>query len=481
MNTNKKISLNRISSFVLLCLATQTIECLPEELLLHVFSLLPLEDLVCRVSRVCDVWHRLVYDDSLWLGAELRYTRDTQDDFIEVLHRAPSLRYLDYSGYTCDMPAEVAAALSGGVSRVRELYLQTTSQIDGRVIEQILLHFKDHLETLTLFVNSNLAGCSFKQESERAGPHPQGAAGGAVQDLEFLSAVGALRALRTLVLKGAWRCLSTHADVGAGCPALRELDISGLSTDFFDEHECPFFVLLLRHKRRHLEAIRLNGCYMHPSLLMEVSQLQVLRSITTPLATLSVIEDIESLEVLHIQGMGRRGDFITMQLDVAAFMLTCPRFGTIKELILEDVNDYSNSMAPALAASCVRLERLRVSAGTWLDALGLSALVRSLHALRRLDLRGCTTLGLRHLQVLPRHLPHLQLIDVRGCFRGRGVPPGVLRRLRRGLPQLTIVCDPRPARSAMTSREEETSCYSSSLTQVATDLSSTESESSDEE
>lgn len=52
-----------------------------------------------------------------------------QDDFIEVLRAAPSLRYLDYSGYTSDMPSEVAAALCGGVQRVRELYLQTTNKV----------------------------------------------------------------------------------------------------------------------------------------------------------------------------------------------------------------------------------------------------------------------------------------------------------------------------------------------------------------
>ena len=86
--------------------------------------------------------------------------------------------------------------------------------------------------------------------------------------------LGRLSALRSLALKGAWRCLAKHADVGLGCPNLRSLDLSGLSTDFFDEHECPFFVLLLRHKRHQLQAISLNGCYMHPSLLAEISQVQ---------------------------------------------------------------------------------------------------------------------------------------------------------------------------------------------------------------
>ena len=141
--------------------------------------------------------------------------------------------------------------------------------------------------------------------------------------------MGQLNALQSLVLKGAWRCLAAHADVGLGCPALRRLDISGLSTDFFDEHECPFFVNLLRHKRTLLQAVSLNGCYIHPSLLNEVSRLRALKAITTPLATLPVIDNLESLESLHIQGVGR-GEGVTSMHEVAAFVVTCPRFRTLK-------------------------------------------------------------------------------------------------------------------------------------------------------
>ena len=52
-----------------------------------------------------------------------------QDDVIEVLRVAPMLRYLDYSGYTCDMPAEVCEGIASGLRRVQELYLQTTNQV----------------------------------------------------------------------------------------------------------------------------------------------------------------------------------------------------------------------------------------------------------------------------------------------------------------------------------------------------------------
>lgn len=51
---------------------------LPEELLLHILSLLPIEDLVCRAARVCTDWRRLAFDDTLWASAELHYTKDSQ-------------------------------------------------------------------------------------------------------------------------------------------------------------------------------------------------------------------------------------------------------------------------------------------------------------------------------------------------------------------------------------------------------------------
>lgn len=449
-----------------------TVECLPEELLLQVFALLPPEDLVCRVARVCEDWRRLALDESLWTSAALRYTRDSQDDFVEVVLQAPCLRYLDYSGYTSAMPAAVSAALSGGVRRVRELYLQTTNKIDDSVIAAILLHFKDHLEKLTLFVNSNLVTCS-----PAAGEGP-GAAAAQSQGLEFLSVIGELRALRSLVLKGAWRCHSRHADVGLGCPALRSLDIGGLGTDFVDEHECPFFVMLLHHKRHQLEHIRLNGRYLPPHLLAEVAALRALRSLTTPLATLHVVEHLESLEALHIQGEGHGDSLTATYPEVVSLMLTCPRFGTLKELVLDDVRDYGNAMAPALAAACRGLESLRVTPATWLDPRGLAELIRGLRSLRRLVVSGSTTLRLRHLQVLPRHLPHLQLLDVRGCFGGGGVRPGVLRRLRRGLPHLQVRAD--PYRSGQRSASDpHPPCFQAA--QVAADLSSTDCDSTDQE
>ena len=114
----------------------------------------------------------------------------------------------------------------------------------------------------------------------------------------------------------------------------------------------------------------------------------------------------------------------------------------VQELVLEDLGDYSNSMAPALASCCRRLESLSVSPGSWVDAYGLAELIRCLRSLRHLAVRNSGTMALRHLQVLPRCLPHLQLLDVRGCFRGHGVPPQVLRRLQRGLPALRVRSDP---------------------------------------
>ncbi|KAI1904918.1 hypothetical protein AGOR_G00010630 [Albula goreensis] len=43
---------------------------LPDELLLGIFSCLPLQDLL-RTSRVCKRWHRLVFDESLWHSVDL--------------------------------------------------------------------------------------------------------------------------------------------------------------------------------------------------------------------------------------------------------------------------------------------------------------------------------------------------------------------------------------------------------------------------
>ncbi|XP_062334260.1 S-phase kinase-associated protein 2 [Osmerus eperlanus] len=43
---------------------------LPDELLLHILSCLPLRDLL-RMSRVCKRWHRLAFDETLWQSVDL--------------------------------------------------------------------------------------------------------------------------------------------------------------------------------------------------------------------------------------------------------------------------------------------------------------------------------------------------------------------------------------------------------------------------
>lgn len=61
-------------SRLLCCLSLsfqKTVHCLPDKLLLEIFSYLRLSDL-CRLARVCKRWRHLAYDGRLWTRVSLR-------------------------------------------------------------------------------------------------------------------------------------------------------------------------------------------------------------------------------------------------------------------------------------------------------------------------------------------------------------------------------------------------------------------------
>lgn len=82
--------------------------------MLHIFSLMELEELARSVVPVCSRWRRLGRDESLWAGATLRYDplAESPEDFIRVLLTAPILGGLEVISYNGAPPEPVAKALT---------------------------------------------------------------------------------------------------------------------------------------------------------------------------------------------------------------------------------------------------------------------------------------------------------------------------------------------------------------------------------
>ncbi|KAK7097907.1 hypothetical protein V1264_004813 [Littorina saxatilis] len=75
-----------------------SMEDVPDEVFLNIFSFLAQEDLCRHVTRVCKRWHRLAYDSTLWRKLDCSRWRSTGYQLQQIVLRIPgAIRWLDIS------------------------------------------------------------------------------------------------------------------------------------------------------------------------------------------------------------------------------------------------------------------------------------------------------------------------------------------------------------------------------------------------
>ncbi|XP_073239861.1 F-box/LRR-repeat protein 12-like [Porites lutea] len=122
---------------------------LHEEVVLRIFSFLPLSDLI-RVSRVCRWWYRLSFDRFLFKNVDLRpfATRLTDPVKIELLftkRMASIVQCLDLSGF--NISGETLRILASSCSQLRVLKLKSVTFTPGTKGKNI---FPENLKVLDI-------------------------------------------------------------------------------------------------------------------------------------------------------------------------------------------------------------------------------------------------------------------------------------------------------------------------------------------
>ena len=122
---------------------------LHEEVVLRIFSFLPLSDLI-RVSRVCRWWYRLSFDRFLFKNVDLRpcATRLTDPVKIELLftkRMASIVQCLDLSGF--NISGETLRILASSCSQLRVLKLKSVTFTPGTKGKDI---FPENLKVLDI-------------------------------------------------------------------------------------------------------------------------------------------------------------------------------------------------------------------------------------------------------------------------------------------------------------------------------------------
>ncbi|KAK3924902.1 F-box/LRR-repeat protein 14 [Frankliniella fusca] len=393
----------------------QAIHCLPEELMLSIFSLLELEELARSVVPVCSRWRRLGRDESLWAGATLRYdpTAESADDFIRALLTAPALGTLEYITDGAPTREDVAKALTKCCQRVTTLRMLPGPP--ENVLWIVLDRLAEHLRHLELFVT----------------------------DLSVLACIGGMDNLLSLTLHGEISFVTDKLSrLGSGCAQLTELDLGGLR--FNDIYRLDLLIadVVLGHTET-LTVLKLPPS-MTSAIVMDAvadcRKLKVLAIWITPHITSSVLtaslQRLGQLESLT----WRNYDAWLDKAELAHFILQSQRFPQLKEFRLLDCIDMDDGLALALAHRAHGLARLSLHRSE-LSARGLAEIMQRAHELTSLDLYKNASVAEEHLEMVASHLHKLRLLDVRGCCALRTLGEDVWEALRASLPDLDIRFD----------------------------------------
>ncbi|WAR09666.1 FXL17-like protein, partial [Mya arenaria] len=88
------------------------IDCLPDEIMVKIFSHLSTKDLCLSCALVCGRWRNLTLDHSLWLELDFRHCPNLPTiQFLRIVRKAPLLRRLFISDRTNLYPPELAIVL----------------------------------------------------------------------------------------------------------------------------------------------------------------------------------------------------------------------------------------------------------------------------------------------------------------------------------------------------------------------------------
>ena len=125
-----------------------TINDLPNEILLEVFGYLDIEDVCFSVREVCERWHYLSRDETLWKNLNFVCNKNMSTLYItHLLTELPLLQSLQLQWRT-DVDL-IFHELCNSCNNIRKIDLVCCGQIKEATIKELAEHFSD-LESFSL-------------------------------------------------------------------------------------------------------------------------------------------------------------------------------------------------------------------------------------------------------------------------------------------------------------------------------------------
>lgn len=348
---------------------SKTIDDLPNELLLEIFSYVPVRDIVNGVENVCCRWNLLVKDTRLWkhLVYQPTFHYALNDEVINVFLGAPQLRWF-VPPPNCCSEVHLLQTVSILCKNIRA-YELWTSRSRRTTVERFVRECK-HLEKLT------------------------------VHDQDFsqswgLKVVSKCSNLKSLILVGqaSLRKQNIFLEISNGCPSLECLDLKSMIQYDIDDLE-----YLLGKKNGRITSIALRCCIHSQGCALPI-----------------VFKHCPNLELLDITGhVGDRGKENLTPLQKLPLKTLCMTYveshnivkyfenGSVRKLVKLDLKRFRNfdrKLANLIFQNCTSVKHLNLEGCEELTGDCLES-ISNLKYLEYLNLDHCieiTDIGVKHI------------------------------------------------------------------------------------
>ncbi|XP_067015353.1 F-box/LRR-repeat protein 7 [Anabrus simplex] len=322
-----------------------TVDMLPDDVLLTVFSYCSHHDLIKSIQHVCRRWEQLSNSKCLWnyiVYYPNQYTLKTE--IIEMLRLSPKLQAVDLTEH--DIMDDIIRALGDFCPELRVLHLHKYMDVNLELLKHLVVNCPG-IEELTV-------------PSE------------VYTDVSVLVIIKELRKLKTMIIKTPFANNNDVNIIASNFPDLEHLELL-----FYEIKRCDLDILL-KYKRHQLRVLRL-----HCSLSDDGCVLPQL-SVCTRLKTLSVEGLCGGTEPIPDSFLPLKS-VTTLNIKCAYFFTSsycCAFFKTFPQVLELQVSycEADNEIIDIIALNCPLLEKITLNDGFVNDET-----LKRLHCLKRLN------------------------------------------------------------------------------------------------
>ncbi|XP_052812556.1 uncharacterized protein LOC128240101 [Mya arenaria] len=362
------------------------IDCLPDEIMVKIFSHLSTKDLCLSCALVCGRWRNLTLDHSLWLELDFRHCPNLPTiQFLRIVRKAPLLRRLFISDRTNLYPPELAIVLES-CPHLCEIDIGFCDKITCELINCLA----SYAQNLT---HINVEGCNYFDE-------------GCVENLVKLKRLSHLNLSHCTAIQ----------DQGLMLVAKRLEKIVNINLDGMNFITDRGVIRLVSEHSAHLEALELDGAEITDNSIQHIAECRCLKHLAMSFCesltdrSLEYIRKCVNLEYLRLR---KGSDFTTEGL---TRFFTTVKLVHLQVLNLSECTAINDAVVLNIVQMCgLQLKELALSWCWDITDTGLISIVDHCGRLEQLDLVGLDKIRGECLTRISEEMPRLIFLDLRQC------------------------------------------------------------------